>query len=85
MERPDEERLSPESLLHPTGDVLNWGDADAAAPTRGKLEEFQAMIQGKSPGEVFAMTRAWLEERPMATTLIGFGLGFALGRLLRRS
>jgi hypothetical protein len=98
MDPRDEEPLFPESLTQPHGgggvnpraarrdddDVaLDWDSA--AATGRGKLDEIKAMIQGKSPGEIFAMARDWLEPRPAATIMIGFGFGFVLGRLLRRS
>ncbi len=98
MEPRDEGPLFPETLIHPAGaananprgpradeEALEWDDAGVATSARGKLDEIKAMIEGKSPGEIFAMARTWCEERPLATTAIGFGLGFTLGRLLRRS
>lgn len=49
------------------------------------IGDLEAMFTGKSPRELVAMTRGWLEARPVTSTLVGLGLGFALGRLLKRS
>lgn len=99
MEPRDEEPLFPESLIHATGEAANprgphrddaigldWSTVDDAAATgRGKLEELKQMIEGKSPAELFAMAKNFVEQRPLQGALVGLGLGFMLGRLLRRS